>query len=335
MKVSANITALVAGVAMFGASTAVFAKDDLKPRKIGVLVITLQSESLSRWSAQVQAAAAKLNWQVIVKDGQNNPAVVATALPELVNEGVDAIITMALDAPLMTEGLKLAKTKNIPVIATSVDVSPAGKELFTAAYAPDSYQFGVAIVDYLLAKDPKVVTVGQDVSIVYAADRLLVGAKDEMAKKGGTMEAVADVDVTNLVNSFTQTATDLALGHPKATVLITCCDFSPLIDLPALKAANRTDMLVTARYDNDTSLQAIRAGAPVIIATNHSALANLEALDALAAYFGKNTPIPPAMKDIGETKVIDKSNVPAQGTVWSFDADLAAYAERWSTAYRF
>src|SRR5271154_6210837 len=99
MKFSKQIAAL------FGAATTAFAQDELKPRKIGVLVITLQSESLARWSAQIQAAAAKLNWQVIVKDGQNNPAVVASALPELVDEGVDAVITMALDAPLMTEGL--------------------------------------------------------------------------------------------------------------------------------------------------------------------------------------------------------------------------------------
>lgn len=335
MRVSTKIASLIGAAAMLASTTLAHAKDELKPRKIGVLVITLQSESLSRWSKELQAAAAKLNWEVVVKDGQNNPAVVANALPELLNEGVDAVITMALDAPLMTEGLKLAKSKNIPVIATSVDVSPAGKELFTGTYAPDSYQFGVAIAEYLLKKTPKVKTVGQDVSIVYAADRLLVGAKDTLAKGGGTMEAVADVDITNLVNSFTQTATDLALGHPDATALITCCDFSPLIDLPALKAANRPDMIMTARYDNETSLQAIRSGAPLIIATNHSALANFEALDALAAYFAKDQPIPPTMKDIGETKVIDKDNVPAQGGVWSFDADLSAYADRWSKAYNF
>jgi ABC-type sugar transport system substrate-binding protein len=312
-----------------------FAQDELKPRKVGVLVITLQSESLARWSGQIKEAAAKLHWDVVIKDGQNNPSVVATALPELLNEGVDAVITMALDAPLMTEGLKLAKSRNIPVIATSVDVNPAGKELFTATYAPDSYYLGVAIADYLLKKDPHVKAVGQDVSIVYAADRLLVGAKDTLTKGGGTMEAIADADVTNLVNSFTQTATDLAQGHPDASVLITCCDFSALIDLPALKSANRPDMLMTARYDNATSLQAIRAGAPLIIAVNHSSIPNLEALSALAAYFADKTPIPPTLKDIGEIKVIDKDNVPKQGDVWSFDADLAAYADRWSKAYKF
>jgi ABC-type sugar transport system substrate-binding protein len=332
---SKTVARWLGGATLFLAASSAYAQDDLKPRKIGVLVITLQSESLARWSDQIKQAAAKLKWDVVIKDGQNNPAVVATALPELVNEGVDAVITMALDAPLMTEGLKLAKSKNIPVIATSVDVNPAGKELFTATYAPDSYFLGVAIADYLLKKYPHVKTVGQDVSIVYAADRLLVGAKDTLAKGGGTMEAIGDVDVTNLVNSFTQTATDLALGHPDAKALITCCDFSALIDLPALKAANRPDLLMTARYDNDTSLQAIRAGAPLIIAVDHSAIANLEALSALAAYFASKTPIPPTLATTSEIKVIDKDNIPKEGPVYPFDPDLAAYGERWSKAYRF
>jgi ABC-type sugar transport system substrate-binding protein len=295
----------------------------------------LQSEALTRWSSQIQAAAEKLHWQVIVKDGQNNPAVVATALPELVNEGVDAVITMALDAPLITDGLKLAKSKNIPVIATAVDVNPAGKELFTANYAPDSYDFGVAIADYFLKKTPHIKAVGQNVSIVYAADRMMTGVKDEMTKGGGTMLAIADVDVTNLVNSFTQTATDLALGHPDAAALITSADFSPLIDLPALKAANRSELVMSARYDNETSLQAIRAGAPLVIAVNHAALTNLEALDALATHFASGGPISPTMKNIGEIKVIDKDNVPKEGAVWSFETDLAAYADRWSKAYKF
>ena len=150
------------------------------------------------------------------------------------------------------------------------------------------------------------------------------------------MEAVADIDLTNLVNSFTQTATDLALAHPKATALITCCDFSPLIDLPAIKAANRTDLLLTARYDNDSSLQAIRSGASLVVVTDHTSLANLKAVDALAAYFAKKEPIPASLKDpTGEFKVIDKDNVPATGSVWSFDADLAEYATRWSQAYQY
>ena len=183
MRLRVIAAALLGGLAILSSTIAAPAKDVLKPRKIGVIVITLQSESLARWATHIQAAAAKLNWQVIVKDGDNNPAVVATALPELLNEGVDAVITMAVDAPLMAEGLAAAKAKNVPVIATAVDVNPAGKSTFTAVYATDSYGFGVALADYLVKKNPKAVAVGQTATIVYAADRLVVGAKDTLAKE--------------------------------------------------------------------------------------------------------------------------------------------------------
>lgn len=336
MRLGVIVAAALTGLAMLFLPASASARDELKPRKIGVIVITLQSESLARWTAHIQEAAKKLNWQVIVKDGVNNPAIVATALPELLNEGVDAVLTMAVDAPLISEGLTAAKAKNVPVIATAVDVNPAGKSQFSAVYAPDSYGLGVALADYLLKKDSKSVAVGQDVTIVYAADRLVVGAKETLQKNGGTMVAVADADVTNLVNSFTQTTTDLVLAHPNAIALVSCCDFSPLMDLPALKSANRPDMLLLTRYDNETSLQAIRAGAPLVIATNHTDIYNLEALDALAAHFTKKQAIPESIPESkADIKVVDKDNVPASGFVYSFDKDLASYAARWSALYQY
>lgn len=335
MRCGAVVSAVLGSLAIL-ASTAVEAKEVLKPRKLGVLIITLQSESLARWTSHIQAAAAKLKWEVVVKDGVSNPAVISAALPELLNEGVDAVITMAVDATLITDGLKAAKAKGVPVIAAAVDVNPAGKELFTGTYAPDSYGLGVALADYLLKRNARQVAVGQDVTIVYGAHRLVVGAKETLEKKGGVVEAVADADVTNLVNSFNQTTTDLVLAHPKATALVSCCDFSPMMDLPALKSANRPDVMLLTRYDNETSLQAIRSGAPLAVATNHTDVYLLEALDALAAYFSKQAPIPATVEESrADVKVVDKDNVPPKGFVYSFDQDLGSYAARWGNLYEY
>ena len=52
--------ALLGGLAILSSTIAASARDELKPRKIGVIIITLQSESLARWTAHIQAAAAKL-----------------------------------------------------------------------------------------------------------------------------------------------------------------------------------------------------------------------------------------------------------------------------------
>jgi ABC-type sugar transport system substrate-binding protein len=334
---ASKLISVFAAVGMVAAVTGANADQvELKPRKLGIFVNGMQSEALARWALHAKAAAEKLHWEVILKDGQSNPAVIATLLPELVNENVDAVITMAMDAALIGDGLKAAKAKNIPVISTAIEVDPSGKELFTANYGPPSFPLGVALADYLLKQDPKPDVVMQTISVVFGADQLVAGAKDELTKRGATIEAVADVDITNLINSFGQTAGDLGLGHPKAKYLISCCDFAPLIDIPALKAANRTDMVLLTRYDNDSTLAALRAGAPIVTAVNHTDLSNLEAIDALAAYFANKTPIPATPKNPAtEIRVIDKTNVPASGSVWSFDADLAAYGERWAKAYKF
>ena len=54
------------------------------------------------------------------------------------------------------------------------------------------------------------------------------------------------------------------------------------------------------------------------------------------AYFTKKTPVPAGVDESkSEIKVIDKSNVPASGFVYSFDKDLATYADRWSTLYQY
>src|SRR6202035_5544226 len=113
MKLITKIAGAV-GLALCVASapTVASAKDVLKPRKIGVIVINTGSESLARWANNVQAAAQKLHWEVIIKNGESNPAVVSTLLPELLTQGVDAVITMAVDAPLIAQGLATAKAKN-------------------------------------------------------------------------------------------------------------------------------------------------------------------------------------------------------------------------------
>jgi ABC-type sugar transport system substrate-binding protein len=311
------------------------AKDVLKPRKIGVSVINTGSESLARWANNLQKAADKLHWEVIIKNGESNPAIVATLLPELLTQGVDAVITMAVDAPLMAQGLAEAKAKNVPVIATVVGVNPAGREDFTGVYALNDYDLGVALAEYLVAKHPKAVAVGQTATLVYAADQLVVGAKDTLEKRGAKMATVSDNDVTNLVNSFTQTSTDLALAHPEANALISCCDFAPAIDLPALKAAHRDDLTLMTRVDNPSSIQAMRAGADLVLAASRTDGYNLTALDILVDHFVKGTAIPKTADMKADIKVIDKTNIPASGEVYPFAEELAAHAQRWAKDYQF
>ena len=312
---------------------AVQAAESIQDKTIGVIVMSMQSESLAEWTQQVTTAAAELGWTTVIKDGESNPAVVATKLPELLAQNVDAVITMAIDAPLFGSALADAKERGVPVIATSVGVAPVSAEQFTAIYSVDDAQLGAALAGWLKEKQPNSEAVGQTASVVYAADQLVVGAREALQGSSVTMDQTADVDVTNLVQSFTQTAIDLAQARPEATALISCCDFAPLMVLPALQSIGRGDMKLLTRLDNASSLQAMRSGAPLVVATFRPYY-NLAALDALASHWANGTDIPATMPELtGDITVIDSETVPAEGRVYPFEAELESYAARWAETY--
>lgn len=306
----------------------------LPKKTIGVLVTSMQSESLARFADVTKTAAAELGWTTTVVDGKNDPQAWAQGAQQLVSQKVDAILTMAIDAPTVTQGLQAAKAAGIPVIATDVSVAPTGKELFSAVYSDDDAALGKALADYALQHDPKAKAVGQTATAVYAADLLVQAAKKELAAKGGSMQEIQDIDVTNLAPSFGKTAVSLTQGHPDAKYLISCCDFAPAIDLPALQQAGKSSVTLMTRYDNASSLKFMAKGAKLVLVAANTERTNLQALDVLAAYFAKKTPIPATYPgDDFKFKVIDKSSMPSNGTVYPSDETLKTFTARWKSMY--
>lgn len=303
---------------------------DVSDKTLGIVVVTSQSESLSEWAAQLTTAGEALGWEVIVKDGENNPALLATKIPELLVQGADGIITMAVDAPLLSEGLAAAREQGVPVIATDVGVNPAGAELFTGIYTIDDYALGEMMGNYVLEQNPDAVAVGQTIQIVYAANNAVEGAKSVL---GDQMVEIADTDAANLVQSFTQTTIDLVQGHPDATHFVTCCDFAPLMVLPALQSVQADDVTFVGRIENVSTLQAIRGGTKAAVVANRPYY-GLAAIDALAAYFADGTEIPARRPDLtGDLVMVDASNVPAEGRVYPFEDELAIYTAKWNEMY--
>ncbi|MGH1369519.1 MAG: sugar ABC transporter substrate-binding protein [Maritimibacter sp.] len=302
---------------------------DVSGKTLGIVVVTSQSESLAEWTQQLTTAAETLGWDVIVKDGENNPALLATKIPELLVQGADGIITMAVDAPLISEGLTSAKEQGVPVIATDVGVNPAGAELFTGVYTIDDYKLGEIMGNYILDKDPDAVAVGQTIQIVYAANNAVEGAKSILGEK---LVEIADTDAANLVQSFTQTTVDLVQGHPDAKWFVTCCDFAPLMVLPALQSVQADDVTFVGRIENVSTLQAIRGGSKAAIVANRPYY-GLAAIDAMAAFFADGTEIPATRPDLtGDLVVVDASNVP-EDRMYPFADELAVYQAAWAEKY--
>lgn len=327
MKLQKLLGATALSVVM---ATGAFAQTDVSGKTLGVLVITMQSETLSTWSSEVQQAADAIGWEVILKDGENNPALIAQKIPELLAQGVDGIITMAIDAPLVSEGLQQADAAGVPVIATNVGVNPVGAEMFDGVYAVDSLKIGQMLADYMVAQDPDATAVGQTIQIVFSADELVVGAKEALGDK---LLEIADTDAANLGQSFTQTTVDLIQGNPEADYFISCCDFAPLMVFPALGSIDATEVTYLGRVDNPSTLQGMRAGQKAAVVANRSVF-DLAAIDAMAAYFADGTEIPYTIDGLtGDLKVVDNDTIPAEGRVYPFEAELAEYSAKWSELY--
>jgi len=109
-----------------------------KKLKIGFSVLDLTNPY---WNTQVKGAQAKAkelgNIELIIHDGQSDPAREINALENWITQGVDGIMISAIDSQACVPYVKRAKAKGIPVVATIHPLEGADAWLKL-----DEYQFG-------------------------------------------------------------------------------------------------------------------------------------------------------------------------------------------------
>jgi hypothetical protein len=128
--------------------------------------------------------------------------------------------------------------------------------------------------------------------------------------------------------------TDLIAAHPNAKFLLSCCDFTPPINVAAFKQAGKPKVITAGRYDNLSSLKLIRDGAPVVVAAANADTGVLTAVDQIFAKKAKGDLDPNADKGKYEFTFVDKSNVPASDTfVYDPAEQIAALAKHWDAEY--
>ncbi|UTI62343.1 substrate-binding domain-containing protein [Paraconexibacter antarcticus] len=303
--------------------------------KVGVLQVNAQSERIQIWGKTAKDALSKVGWKSEVIDGKGDPAAWAQAMTTFINEKVDGIVTLAIDPAAILPQLKAAKAAGIPVITAGITVAGPGKNLYAANYAPPDGRFGQVLADYLKTKFPAGTEyVDQDLTAVSGAHALITAGDPLMKAAGFKLVGTKDLNPADLVPQTSKAAVDLTAGHPKAKIMLTCCDFAPPIVVPALKQAGRTGVTIAARYDNPSSLALIRQGAPVVIAAADSDQSVLLAIGQLLAKKASGTAIDPKA-DAGKYtfKMVDKATVPASGFVFDPATQIAAAVKQWQTEY--
>lgn len=308
---------------------------DLPAGTIGVLQIQGAAEAVTRISDNIEIANAAVGWETIVVDGKGNPAVMGQAMTDFIARKVDAIITVAVDAPPIAPQIEQAKAAGIPVLSAPFTVSDPN-ELYTLNLGPSTDGYIESMTDYLQEKYPAGTPfVSVDVPAVGSAHEFSEGVADALSAAGFNDQGVADADAADIVNSFTAATANVLQAHPDAEILVSCCDFSPPIQLPILAQTGNEDVVLTGRFDNLSSLALLAEHDNLVLGAANMDTGALRALDAIYAFKADGTPIP-AQDNQSEYEfaIVDSSNAPPSGKFF-FDpqTQIDEFVAKWSAEY--
>ena len=311
-------------------------KTKLPDATIGVLNVLPSSEVTKRWSDAAVSAIKGLGLKMVYADGKGDPAVWGQAVSGFVQQKVDGIVIVGgvQTGPIASQ-LKQAKSAGIPVVHTGIQ-SPDPKHLFAGTFAPNDATFGTVMADYMkknLPSGSEWVTL--EITADQGANAPIVSMRPIMEKAGYPRVGTLDLNISkDLVSQVTKGSTDLLRGHPKAKLLMACCDFSAGLTVPALEQSGHPTVIHALRYDNLTTLDLIRAGKPVVTAASNSDFNVMTAIDQLVANIATGKKFDETVDDAAtEYTVIDKTNVPDKGYYYDPAVEVAKFVKKWKSEY--
>lgn len=114
------------------------------------IISCLQASDCSIDAAGTAEAARAIGWQPTIVDGKGDVAVYNASIRTAVNNGADGIINIALPVPLIHDGLRYARDKNVPVVSSANVITND-----PLLYADNEHQWtrqGNMLADWMIAE---------------------------------------------------------------------------------------------------------------------------------------------------------------------------------------
>jgi ribose transport system substrate-binding protein len=306
--------------AVAGEKAATGAPVTLKKQTIGVLEVTGAAEIIQRSTNSVKQAAAEFGWDVKVCDAQGAAAKFTSCARTLLTGGATAILSEAVESAPMKAQMEEAQKRGIPWINLTGEVTAS--PLFNAQITEPEVQLSTVISDYVVEK------LGGKGSLAYTTFPALYAfnirenvLKDVLAKNPGIK--IYNRHIADLANpdEGRDWATSVLTRNPKLGAFWTTVDFNVLGFAQAVQAkfpgkSFPDRPLVAGAYANLAQLDLIRKGQIDGVGEVPIEAASWIALDQLAQFFGRKTPI--AKDPAGaypfpflEARMVTKADVPA------------------------
>jgi ABC-type sugar transport system substrate-binding protein len=303
-------------------------------RKIGIFVQTLQSTVLGTWTKDTEKTLDAIGWSHETVEGGGDPVKSKQAMQTLLNQDVDAIITIAQDPAVYTDELQQAKDADIPVFAVFLETAPQGKELLTATLGDPSKQMGYKAADYVAKNLPDQPIIADNVSASYSGNDFVQAEKRQLKKYGLKFDDYRDISLANLVESATQNATAMLQANSGPITYMGEGDYGPPIYQAVFDKLGRDDVTVLSRYDIEPTLELVRAGKKNVVQVTRTQDHMLNTVERLLDHWCNDEPLD-TKDDLslpGYTE-ITKENVTESGPTYPFQPELDKRLEQWQDEF--
>ena len=219
--------------------------------KIGVTCMDLTNPFFKLISNVMTEEAAKVGYEVISTDGNNDPAKQNSQLSDFVAQGVAAIFLNPVDSKAAGEGVKKAHAAGIPVFTFDVQVTDAeAKDMITSHIGSDNFQGGQ------LAGEAMMKAVGDTGTIaiisypeVTSCILRVDGFKDHLKKHNSKLTIVTELSGKGNRNDGYAVATDILQAHPDIVGIFAINDPSGLGAHAAVHKAKKTGQITLVAFD--------------------------------------------------------------------------------------
>lgn len=252
---------------------------------IGIAAITLQSPAVGVQIDTAERAAKLLGWKTVVTNANGDPAKMAADVSGLVNQGVDAILDIAISPAQAQEGFRAAKEKGIPIIAIGAPLDdPQG--YFAATYAPSDEEMSKLLATQMIKDlDGK----GSALSLNATGLPALEIRREVLQKETADTNIKVAVDhETDLANAVQDTQTAVAnslRANPNINLIWALQDFEFVTSIKTIESQNLQPAAVYGYYPPPEALEALRnwktGDAPLAVADSPIAYVPWYAFDAL------------------------------------------------------
>ncbi len=320
----------------------------LEKKTIGIINFIGGLESSDRLVKTAQKAGNTLGYANIVCDGKGTPTLFVTCGNSLLDQGVDAIVQVAIEPGIIQPVLDKANKQGVPVIQIGGGSVPTGD--MDGNYGPDETKAGQLLTDYIMPKltalDGNPGTIIHDFPAAWASKRTdtyraAIKAQDKVKLLANTI-----TDGTKLVEFTKKTVTDQITQYPDAKAYWFAYDTTGAVGgqviaskYPGKKFPDKP-MVATFHADLGT-LALMKTGVVDVISEANYDAASWIALDQLAGFFSRKTPISkdnqpiyPGVGDLFSYQIVTQANMPPAGQYFPPKVDVVTYFNsKWAAEY--